>query len=168
MNLCLSPLNEDQGRDILRWQYDPPYDLYSMAAEGDTVELAMLTDPDSHYYAISDERGELLAYCCFGAEGRVPGGNYEMRALDVGVGMRPDLTGQGLGQHYLNAILEFAVRRFSPSTLRVTVAAFNGRALRLCRKAGFQETERFVRKGDGLEFVILVRSAVPEGLPGSA
>ena len=155
--LSFSPLNEQQARAILRWRYEPPYDMYNMQDENESVNLATLINPDNRYYAITDERGGLLAYCCFGSEGRVPGGNYESPALDVGMGMRPDLTGQGLGRHHLEAIRDFAVRQFHPTVFRVTIAAFNARALRLCEQAGFRETQSLVREGDGEAFVILLR-----------
>jgi len=159
VKLSFSPLNEQQAHAIAGWRYEPPYDMYNMLDEHETVDATTLTDPDNNYYAITDERGELLAYCCFGPEGRVPGGNYEPSALDVGMGMRPDLTDQGLGRRYLEAIRDFAVRQFQPTLFRVTIAAFNARALRLCEQAGFRETQRFDREGDGLAFVILLRSA---------
>ena len=159
MILSFSPLNEQQARAIRRWRYEPPYDMYNMPNENETVNIATLTNPDNHYYAITGEGGELLAYCCFGSEGRVPGGNYESSALDVGMGMRPDLTNQGLGRSCLEAIRDFAVRQFHPTLFRVTIAAFNARALRLCEQAGFRETQRFDREGDGLAFVVLLRSA---------
>lgn len=159
MTLLFSPLSSEQAQAILRWRYEPPYDIYNMRAEQEAASLEALTDPDNRYYAVTGEHGELMAYCCFGAEARVPGGNYESPALDVGMGMRPDLTGQGLGRGYLDAIGKFAARQFSPGVFRITVAAFNERALQLCQQAGFRESQRFTRGGDGLAFIVLVRSA---------
>ena len=75
------------------------------------------------------------------------------------MGMRPDFTGQGLGRCYLSAIHEFALKKFNPTVFRVTVAAFNVRALQLCKQAGFREVQTFHRENDGRAFVILVRSA---------
>jgi GNAT superfamily N-acetyltransferase len=159
VTLSFSPLNREQAHAISAWEYEPPYDMYNMLVAGRAFDAGELTNPDNHYYAITDEHGELLAYCCFGTEGRVPGGNYEAAALDVGLGLRPDLTGQGLGRRYLDAIGAFAVRQFKPTVFRVTVAALNARALRLCKQAGFHEIQRFSRESDELAFVILVRGA---------
>jgi RimJ/RimL family protein N-acetyltransferase len=130
-----------------------------MRAEGAEFDAGELTNPANHYYSITDKDGELVAYCCFGPEGRVPGGTYDSTALDVGMGLRPDLTGQGRGSQFLHAIAEFAHQRYAPTAFRVTVAAFNSRALRLCRRAGFREVQRFNRERDGLRFVILVLDA---------
>jgi RimJ/RimL family protein N-acetyltransferase len=65
----------------------------------------------------------------------------------------------------LVAMLALAQEKFAPATLRTTVAAFNARALRLCRRFGFQENSRFRREADNLAFVIMTRpaaGAVPE------
>lgn len=157
MSLSFKPLDRERALQIREWRYEPPYDMYNIAGEDQSTDLATLTDPANCYYAITDEKGELLAYCCFGPDARVPGGNYDLPALDVGVGLRPDLTGQGQGHRYLDAIHAFALREFSPSAFRVTVAAFNARALRLCRQAGFREVASFHRAEDGRAFLILLR-----------
>ena len=108
---------------------------------------------------ITDEQGELVAYCCFGLDARVPGGDYDTPALDIGLGVRPDLTGQGRGLGYLLAVLGVAQRTVSPGTFRVTVAEFNKRAQKVWRRAGFRPVQRFVRQQDGRPFVILLRKA---------
>ena len=54
-------------------------------------------------------------HCSFGIDAQVPGGDYSAQALDVGLGLRPDHTGQGLGVTFLGAILAFAQERYSPT-----------------------------------------------------
>ena len=157
VTLSFEPLNHRQASAILEWCYEPPYDMYNMAADDQVTGIAALMDPGNCYYAMTDGKGELLGYCCFGSDARVPGGDYSSAALDVGMGLRPDLTGQGHGHRYLDAIHAFAVRQFEATTFRVTVAAFNVRALHLCQQAGFREVSRFCREDDGMAFVILVR-----------
>ena len=89
------------ARQIATWQYPPPYDLYSYdPADVEENAREMLT-PHYHYYTVWDERGELIGYRCFGADAQVPGGDYSAAALDMGGGLRPDLTGQGLGRRIL-------------------------------------------------------------------
>ena len=43
----------------------------------------------------------------FGPDGRVPGWDYDETALDTGGGLRPSLTGQGLGRAVISAGLDF-------------------------------------------------------------
>ncbi len=120
-------------------------------------------DPEYAYYALLTAEGELVAYCCFGADAQVPGGDYGADALDIGLGVRPDLTGQGQGSAYVQAVLDFARRAFSLSAFRVTIAEFNGRALRVWEKAGFRRVQRFRREGDDLVFLVLVRDEARSG-----
>jgi RimJ/RimL family protein N-acetyltransferase len=150
-------MDEAGTRAILKWRYDAPYDIYNIAPDNVEKEMQLFLDPRNAYHTITDEHGDLVAYCCFGPDGQVPGGDYGAAALDIGLGVQPDLTGQGRGLAYINAVLDFAQRTFSPISFRVTVVEFNQRARRVWKKAGFRPVQTFQRSGDGMPFVILVR-----------
>ena len=150
-------MDEVSARAISEWRYDEPYDVYNPGSDSGEEMVQALLSPEYAYYAMTDARGDLVGYCCFGPDGRVPGGEYEADALDVGMGMRPDLTGQGRGLTYVNAVLGFARCTFAPTAFRVTVAEFNKRALRMCKRAGFRPVQGFCREQDNRAFVMLVR-----------
>jgi len=156
-NLIFRPMDEKHAREVLHWNYDPPYDSYNFHEEQIEIGVEYLLDPDNHYYTIHNEEGELLAYCCYGIDAQVPGGDYDLEALDVGLGIRPDLTGQGSGIVFVEKVLDFARHRYHPLRFRVTIAEFNQRAQKVWRKAGFRQVMRFWRFLDGKAFVILVR-----------
>ncbi len=80
-------------------------------------------------------------------------------ALDIGLGVRPDLTGQGRGATFANEVIEFGKRTYAPARLRVTIAAFNHRAQRVWDKMGFKRVQTFTRPGAQFDFVILEREA---------
>jgi ribosomal-protein-alanine N-acetyltransferase len=151
------PMDEASARAIFQWRYGPPYEVYNLDSADLEDELQLFLDPAHAYHRITDEGGNLVAYCCFGAEAQVPGGDYGQEALDVGMGVRPDLTGQGRGLGFVGAVLDFAAGMFAPAMYRVTVAQFNQRALRVWEKAGFRPVQTFARSGDGMSFVILAR-----------
>jgi len=118
--------------------------------------------PKYRYHQVLDETGDLIGYCCFGEDARVAGGDYsrgEPEVLDVGIGLRPDLVGQGLGQGFVTAILEYARKTFQPVVFRVTVADFNLRSLKTFQKLGFRTTNQFDRNPDSMSFTELERSA---------
>ena len=150
------PIDEAGVRAIFAWRYPPPYDIYNLSAGRIEEDLPVFLDPDNAYYCLYDEAGSLVAFCCFGPEARVPGGDYSASALDVGLGVRPDLTGQGQGSVYAQAVLDFGAN-WTPAAFRVTVAEFNQRARRVWEKLGFRFVERFARSRDGMPFVILAR-----------
>ncbi len=157
MNFPLRPATKDDIRQIFTWHYPPPYDIYD-AGEGPTeADLAYHLDPRYHYHVLVDEAGTMVAFCSFGADGQVPGGDYRADALDIGLGVRPDLTGHGRGIGFVQQVVDFALATFAPRALRVTIAAFNGRAQRVWQNAGFVEVSRFGRERDQMPFVIYVR-----------
>jgi RimJ/RimL family protein N-acetyltransferase len=109
-----------------------------------------------------DDCQDIVGYCCFGVDAQVPGGDYdkgEPDILDVGVGLRPDLTGKGHGFNFVSAILEFAEEMYQPEIFRITVAAFNQRSVKTFQKLGFKETGNFTRDMISLDFIQLERSA---------
>jgi ribosomal-protein-alanine N-acetyltransferase len=157
MAFTLPPMDEAYAHAILNWHYDPPYDLYDAGAGDADETVRAFLDPRYAYHAILDAEGDLVAYCCFGLDARVPGGDYSAPALDIGLGVRPDLTGQGRGHTYVRAVLEFARRTYSPPAFRVTVAEVNQRALRVWQSASFSVVQRFESEFDGRVFLVLVR-----------
>jgi RimJ/RimL family protein N-acetyltransferase len=154
MELVFQPLTEEHARTIIGWRYEPPYDLYDLGRGDPEAVVEDLLRPDYAYHAILTSEGELVAFCCFGEDGQVPGGNYDSDALDLGLGVRPDLTGQGQGGDYVQAVLDFAQRTFSARAFRVTIAAFNARAQRVWQKAGFRPVERFESTHSRRPFVV--------------
>lgn len=140
---------------ITTWRYQPPYDCYDVT----NADPAFLASAESGFFAlVADD--EVIGFRSFGADGQVPGGKYDASALDTGGGLRPDLTGKGLGRLAISTGLEFGRQRFAPPALRVTVATFNARALRVIEALGFSAVGDFLASNDGRSYRILVR---PEG-----
>lgn len=158
MQLVFQPMDVAAAREVVRWRYEPPYDIYNPPEGDDDAIVAFLTEPRNTYYRIDDAAGEVAAFCCFGEDGRVPGGDYHVSALDIGLGVRPALTGHGRGGEIVAAVCAFAEHSFAPTALRVTIAAWNARAQRVWHKAGFAPVERFAATHTGTLFVVLVRS----------
>jgi [ribosomal protein S18]-alanine N-acetyltransferase len=145
--------------DIVTWRYPAPYDCYDVS----DVEPAFFLDPANRFFALVAELDDLIGFRSFGPDGRVPGGEYVDSALDTGGGLRPSLTGQGLGRQAIQTGLEFGRRLYAPLAFRMTVASFNTRALRVVTSLGFRQASSFAATTDGRGFQILVRD---EGAPG--
>ena len=159
MGIGIQELTAEQIHSFVAWEYEGPYAIYNMSGEDPGEALAFFSDPTNGYFAIIGEEDEFLGFCNFGVDAQVPGGDYEEGALDIGMGMRPDLTGQGQGAVYAGAVFEFARRQYPDLDHRVTIATFNKRAQRLCQKFGFQISNEFRRLKDGRQFVIMTRLA---------
>jgi [ribosomal protein S18]-alanine N-acetyltransferase len=122
-----------------------------------------LASPESGFFALSDETG-LIGFRSFGADGQVPGGSYDDSALDTGGGLRPDLTGRGMGREAILTGLEFGRDRFGPPAFRATIATFNVRAQRVISALGFRQVDAFLATADGRSYGIWVRSEPAEAV----
>jgi RimJ/RimL family protein N-acetyltransferase len=154
MPLVIHPITESHARAASAWRYPGAYAIYDHEPDG----WRRFLEPAYRYHAILDDH-ELLGTCCFGDDARVPGGSYPPDALDVGAAMRPDRIGRGHGRAVLTAILDVGAASYAARAFAATVAAFNQRALALCRSVGFEELSRFTStSNEPREFVILLRT----------
>ncbi|MEM8809231.1 MAG: GNAT family N-acetyltransferase [Cyanobacteria bacterium P01_G01_bin.38] len=160
MEFEFQSLKKRHALAILSWRYPAPYDVYNFAPETHQADLRYLIDPKNAFFAILNRQGELEGYCSFGADGQVPGGNYSAQALDLGMGIRPDLVGQGRGKAYVLAVARYGTQRYQTRQLRVTIAAFNQRAQRVWQKLGFEPVETFEKIEDGessgKKFIVMI------------
>ncbi len=146
-SILVRPLVDADRAAIARWRYPGSLSIY------DPGEGAMAMDDDA-FFALARPGGGLLGYGTLGSEAQVPGGSYPVDAAvtDVGIGLRPDLVGRGLGSLALHVVFEEAARRCSPSRLRATVADANARVVALVTRLGFERRHAFVRARDGRGF----------------
>lgn len=126
----VEPLTDEQATEIAEWRYEFPYEWYDTSSDPRRIELFANPARRTHLRAVVDDDGELVGFFNF-----VPEGN-EVR---LGLGMRPDLTGRGLAQPFIEAGLDYARREWRPRMFRLWVARWNERALRAYRRAGFRE-----------------------------
>jgi RimJ/RimL family protein N-acetyltransferase len=161
MSYAFAMMARPQAEAIAQWRYTGPYALYNPGDAEITEYVIHLLQPHHHYYAIF-EGVMLVGFCCFGEDAQVPGGDYTLpNTLDIGLGLHPDLTGQGRGREFLRAILDFGTEQYNAEHFRATVAVFNQRSQKTFAQAGFQPVQRFVSSYDHItEFVVLVRNAM--------
>ncbi len=172
VNFRFSPMTEADARAILAWRYDGPYATYNGPdpANGEAFDaLFELLDSRSPYFAVRDAGHELeppLAFFALGSScevGQEIGAPYTLRpdgSATVGVGLRPDLTGRGLGLSLMQAGLNYASERFAPTGFRLYVYAWNVRAIRVYERAGFVAAgeTRVPAKDGGRVFIEMTRS----------
>jgi RimJ/RimL family protein N-acetyltransferase len=137
--VTIEPADDRAFAEMSSWRYEAPYDFY----DGDQEPVKNR----QRFFVVRDEHDGVFGFYYFEPKGDV---------LDYGLGLRPDLTGRGLGPRFFQEGLEFGRERYAPKRIRLYVAAFNERAIALYERAGFRETGRhvrtFARWGD-VEFV---------------
>jgi ribosomal-protein-alanine N-acetyltransferase len=146
-------MTETDAGAIADWHYAAPYVFYDFANDPD--DLAELLNPagwGETYFAVTDEFGDLVGFWQVQTQGET---------AEIGLGLRPDLTGRGLGLSFEQAGLAFTGTRWPVTQFSLAVAAFNQRAIRVYERAGFQPSGHFWQAtNDGQhEFIRMVRAA---------
>ncbi|ANU18505.1 hypothetical protein BBI11_00245 [Planococcus maritimus] len=135
-------MTETGAREILSWRYPHPYDFYNGQATAESLNELM-----NGSYLMVTESDELFGFYCTGKGAQVPAGHeanaYSVGPVDIGLGMKPDKTGAGRGAAFLDFLLNEINERHPGYPLRLTVAQFNARAIRLYEKFGFVKVGEF-------------------------
>ena len=149
-------MTQEDAVEVSGWHYPPPYDFYDATA--DAGDLAELLDPElraGNYLAAVDRGGSVVGFAQLVADGGT---------VDVGLGLRPDLTGRGLGAGFLGGAgggAQPPCRR----TLTLSVAAFNRRAITVYERAGSHGRAQHATNGGVHEFVTMARTGAAERDP---
>jgi [ribosomal protein S18]-alanine N-acetyltransferase len=147
------PMAQTDAEAVAGWRYPEPFSFYDWSSdEEDLAELLHADRRGDAYFAVEDEQGELVGYFSFKPDGRT---------LVVGLGLRPDLTGRGLGGAFLAAGLDYAREQFPSDAFSLAVATFNERAIKVYERAGFERARVYMHETNGgeWEFVEMRRSA---------
>ena len=139
----IQPMSQDSAEQIASWHYPAPYDFYDMVAdEEDLAQLLSESTRENTYFEVI-RNGALFGFATF-----YPKKDY----LEIGLGMKPDQTGKGLGVNFYQAIEDFARKNFDCQVLQLSVASFNQRALALYQKVGYKKVEAYQQATNGGEY----------------
>ncbi|WP_249870652.1 GNAT family N-acetyltransferase [Oceanobacillus saliphilus] len=156
MSLKVVKMNQHAAVEALCWKYEKPYDFYNNILTSNAI-LELLSN---HYYGVQDDYNNLIGFFCTGRSAQVPAGNllgaYEEDCVDVGIGMKPELTGKGKGYEFFTHILSFVCEKHKDKDIRLTVATFNERAIHLYEKFGFERKRLF--HSDDTEFITMIKA----------
>lgn len=147
MGFKFSEMSQVQAESIAsNWHYEGEYSFYD--AEADEEDLAELLDPSERgdkYYMVK-KGNEEIGFFCF---------EVGHDSVDVGLGMKPELTGKGLGLKFLEAGLRYVLSKYNPKEITLSVATFNKRAIKVYKRAGFEPAETFMQDTNGSRFEFL-------------
>ncbi|AIQ30606.1 MULTISPECIES: GNAT family N-acetyltransferase [Paenibacillus] len=151
MAVVIRPLTQLQAEDIAyHWHYAGEYSFYDMDAdEDDLIEFLDPAGRGDHTYAVSQDDEFIGYFTVQPVEGNI---------CDIGLGMRPDLTGRGAGQAFLKSVLHYVTVNFHPERITLAVATFNARAIKVYLKAGFTAADTYMQNTNGstYEFMSMV------------
>ena len=137
-DLSIHPMLKKYDYEIAHWKYEGVYEFYNRMGE-----IQLSDRPEEiieNSFVVLNVNGELIGHFHFGSVGRIPtveNYDYTDEYLDMGLGMRPDVCGLGMGANFIKLGTEFAEQKYNMKKLRLSVAAFNERAIKAYEKAGF-------------------------------
>lgn len=163
MDVTIKHMNYDEAKQISKWIYKEPYSIYSMDGSDNCINELL----NGTYFSVFDKENNLIGYYCFGESAQVPVGNefevYRCNDItDIGLGIKPNLCGQGLGLEFLSNGLNFAKNKLSAKGVRLTVATFNQRAIKIYKRAGFEKVHSFERISETgkINFWVMIKEII--------
>ncbi|MFD1173524.1 GNAT family N-acetyltransferase [Oceanobacillus picturae] len=144
-------MTQEEAENIaFNWHYEGDYSFYDM--EADEEDMEEFLNPEARgdsTFAVKKEE-DLVAF--FSVT------KVNESTVNIGLGMRPDLTGKGMGDAFLKASLKFVEGSYSPDRITLSVATFNQRAINAYRKIGFRDMETFMQATNGSTYEFLKMS----------
>lgn len=123
------PMTLTDAQAVAAWRYAPPFDVYNIL-EPDELRAGG--------YRAAFLGDALTGFFCVGSGAKVPGATdvyaTHPEDVDLGLGLRPDCVGNGLGLSLVEHALDF-IGRTRP--VRLAVLNWNLRARRVYERAGF-------------------------------
>ena len=151
--LTFTPMTVESAHVIAdTWRYPAPYDFYDTTADRDDYEEFISPDQwPSHFWQVH-HGGDLVGF--FTAE---PSGDETVQ--EISLGLHPDLTGGGRGLAFLRSGLAHVAAATDIVRIRLSVAAFNQRAIKVYKAAGFTTVRSYQQPTNGstYEFVEMER-----------
>lgn len=153
-DLNIKKMSEVEATEILGWTYRAPYDFYNNTYSPEAVKEMI---EGSYYTVFAADKG-IIGFFCTGSAAQVPNDSYSYSDdyMDIGIGMKPEYTGQGNGRSFLAAVFSELQISYENQPKRLTVAKFNRRAQSLYEKFGFRMKHEF-SKGS-TEFIVMIQS----------
>ncbi len=139
--LEFAPLTQAHAQAICNWRYPPPYDIFNRTSwqqlEAAEVDLGDSVTRSAQYLSIIDRSGQLCGFVqLFPLVG----------TMRLGIGLRPDLCGQGMGAELMQRLIQEARRRAPGQHIDLEVPQWNARAIKTYQRAGFVISDSYPLK----------------------
>lgn len=142
MSFHFRQMTQTQAEEIAyNWHYSGIYSFYDIMADEDDLKEFLDAEQRgcTHYVVLQNE--ELVGFYTFHMT--------SADTVDIGLGMRPDLTGRGIGNDFIQAGLDYAREKYAAQKFTLSVASFNKRAIRVYEQAGFKIVDTFEQETNG-------------------
>lgn len=140
IDMTICPLETCHAQEICGWTYEAPFDIYNFPSweqmKKDGIEFGDSDLRAEQYAAVLDSQQGLIGFAQF----------FPLTGVTrLGLGLRPDLCGLGLGPAITRAVVSEAKRRTPTNEIDLEVLTWNTRAVRTYEHAGFHITDTYSR-----------------------
>lgn len=126
------PMRLRDALAVRRWRYPGEYAVYNLGLP--TLLVAVAVDvvvgrrAGVSFFAVTTDADGLMGIASYAHKGE---------DVEIGLGLRPDLTGRGLGLSFVRAVMEQGRELYHLRTFSLAVATFNHRAITVYERVGF-------------------------------
>ncbi|MBG9987295.1 GNAT family N-acetyltransferase [Facklamia sp. DSM 111018] len=144
-NITVQKLSQLHAEEIANdWKYNGIYRFYDSTEDIEDYKELISSDERGDQYFEVLENGKLVGYFVID--------ELEFGVFNYGLGMKPDLTGQGRGNWFINTTLDYIIENYHVNKITLSVAIFNERAIKCYEKVGFIKDDEFDMKTNGSTF----------------
>lgn len=152
MQFSFVPMTEEYADEMIHcWRYPGEYAIYDYAEAREFILdqsiwgrglFAVLDETSSLVGEVTlefyDDDDIFIDYAQVESEMWTDSGRQAF--LSLGFGLKPELTGRGLGQEFVTACVDFGISHFNyrGQYVLLGVAEFNQRAIKVYERVGFQ------------------------------
>ncbi|SDX54924.1 GNAT family N-acetyltransferase [Paenibacillus sp. CF384] len=135
------PLSDALAEELSTWRYESPYDFYNWSTwevmQQLGIEFGDAYVREQQYAAVTSDDGRLIGFAQF----------FPLLGVTrIGLGLRPDLCGTGLGLPLVQAIVAEAIHRAPTDIIDLEVHVWNTRAIRTYERSGFIITDTYAKQ----------------------
>ena len=127
--------DQEDAQEMCSWEYSGQYRVYNNSWEKMAEQGISYADEETRrkeFYTLLRD-GKMIGFF------RLRRGE---KVVELGLGLRPDLCGQGLGKKLVQAAVQEHKKRFGDLPLWLAVRVWNERAINCYRTCGFVEIKR--------------------------
>lgn len=148
MGYMFTVMSQAEAEEIAyNWHYEGEYSFYDIEADQEDLVEFLNAHMRGNTTFVVKENDSIIGFFSFC--------NINNQTIDIGLGMRPDITGNGLGLQFVKAGLDFSKEKYGCNYITLSVATFNERAIKVYKRAGFEAVGTFIQKTNGSCFEFL-------------
>jgi ribosomal-protein-alanine N-acetyltransferase len=164
--LRATPLSEHHVRQLQQWHYAQPYERYNFS--DDPFERQWLCHPKNGYWQFMDADDALFGFAVIGKHAQTAGITYgNSPAIDLLIGLRPDLIGQHHGYDLALGACQHAHQLNPHAYIRVSVPAAHRAALHVWQQLGLFPEYAGLAADGAPHIVLLEQSNLYDNAPAS-